>query len=313
MSGNPGAFGTLPLDPISWGRFGLWSVAGLAMLSVHIGVGVWALRPPPAEPASPEPPAAIAIELAPETVAPLAQDEQITPQQTEAEAATAAQRIEATPRQVQSEQIVEVEPDVVEPPETPDQNPADEPPVEADRPEPDPAEQDDPVDEAEPPLEAVNLPIPRQRPAFTSRGDDTPRQARGQAVRAPQAASAASRQTPRAQIRARQAPLAAARETNRGAGRSISPARWQSRLLAHLERRKRYPSGARSRREQGTAHVRFSIDGNGNVTAVRLARSSGFPELDQEVVAMVRRASPVPAPPPGVNRTLTVPVRFRIR
>jgi periplasmic protein TonB len=28
---------------------------------------------------------------------------------------------------------------------------------------------------------------------------------------------------------------------------------------------------------------------------------------------MVRRASPVPAPPPGVNRTIMVPVRFNLR
>ena len=93
----------------------------------------------------------------------------------------------------------------------------------------------------------------------------------------------------------------------------MSPAKWPSRLMAHLERRKRYPSGARSRREQGTAYVRFRIDDAGNVLSVSLARSSGSPELDSEVVEMVRRASPVPAPPPGINKTITAPVRFTVR
>jgi protein TonB len=59
--------------------------------------------------------------------------------------------------------------------------------------------------------------------------------------------------------------------------------------------------------------VRFTIDERGNVLSASLARSSGFAELDQEVVALVRRASPVPAPPPGANRSITAPVRFSTR
>ena len=61
------------------------------------------------------------------------------------------------------------------------------------------------------------------------------------------------------------------------------------------------------------AQVRFRIDAQGHVLGVALARSSGFPELDAEVLAMVRRASPVPAPPPGAPLDLTVPVQFRVR
>ena len=44
-----------------------------------------------------------------------------------------------------------------------------------------------------------------------------------------------------------------------------------------------------------------------------LARSAGFTELDQEVIALVHRASPVPAPPAGAQRTITAPVRFNSR
>jgi protein TonB len=81
--------------------------------------------------------------------------------------------------------------------------------------------------------------------------------------------------------------------------------------MAHLERRKRYPAGARSRGETGIVTVRFTLDDGGNVLAVALAGSSGFPELDQEVVSLLRRASPVPPPPPGAKKTITAPVRFR--
>lgn len=139
---------------------------------------------------------------------------------------------------------------------------------------------------------------PREKPA------ERPRQ---QAQAPSRAASQAKSTT------AQQAPRAAAPQTSSGSASNVSPARWQSRLMAHLERRKRYPSAAKRQRKQGVAQVRFSIDANGNVGSVSLTRSSGVPELDAEVVSLVRRASPVPAPPPGVNRTIVVPIQFSLR
>ncbi|MGV6875613.1 energy transducer TonB family protein [Pseudochelatococcus sp. B33] len=68
--------------------------------------------------------------------------------------------------------------------------------------------------------------------------------------------------------------------------------------------------GVKSRGEQGTAYVRFRIDDNGNVLTASIARPSGYLELDAEVLDLVRRASPAPAPPSDANRTITAPVRF---
>jgi protein TonB len=93
----------------------------------------------------------------------------------------------------------------------------------------------------------------------------------------------------------------------------MSPADWKSKVMARLERNKRYPSGAQARHETGTAYVRFRIDGGGNVLSISLAGSSGFAELDAEVVALVRRASPLPPPPTGISKTITAPVRFSVR
>ena len=109
-------------------------------------------------------------------------------------------------------------------------------------------------------------------------------------------------------------PKESVRETAKAPAQAAGGSKqWQSRLMAHLERRKRYPAAAKRRRDEGVATVRFSIDASGNVLSAQLARSSGVPELDEEVVAMVRRASPVPAPPPGAKLDITVPVRFNIR
>lgn len=96
----------------------------------------------------------------------------------------------------------------------------------------------------------------------------------------------------------------------------IDPARWQGKVMAWLDRHKRYPAAARANREEGTAEVTFAIDPGGRVLGARISRSSGSPALDRAAVEMVTRASPVPAPPAGIARpslSLTVPVDFRMR
>jgi protein TonB len=97
---------------------------------------------------------------------------------------------------------------------------------------------------------------------------------------------------------------------------SVSPARWQSRVLAWINRHKRYPRGAKSRREEGMVQVSFAINASGSVVSARIASSSGNPELDKAALEMLHRASPVPAPPPEIasNRmSLSVPVQFNLR
>ncbi|WP_292613176.1 TonB family protein, partial [Nitrobacter sp. 62-13] len=81
------------------------------------------------------------------------------------------------------------------------------------------------------------------------------------------------------------------------------------RLLAHLNRNKRFPRGAGT----GTASVAFTIDRAGRVLAARLVGSTGDARLDAEAVSLLKRASPLPPPPEGFGKgriALTVPVRF---
>lgn len=87
-------------------------------------------------------------------------------------------------------------------------------------------------------------------------------------------------------------------------------ASWKSELMAQLNRYKRYPSGTD---RSGTATVAFHINRSGEVTSARLMHSSGDSALDQEAVALPRRASPLPKPPDGLasgSIALTVPIRF---
>ncbi|MDF3812873.1 energy transducer TonB, partial [Rhodopseudomonas sp. BAL398] len=91
---------------------------------------------------------------------------------------------------------------------------------------------------------------------------------------------------------------------------------YRDRLAAHLQRFKRYPSGAKSSGAQGTALLSFTVGRNGRVLGSRLARSSGNAALDAETLAMIRRAEPLPAFPPQMTQSslsFTVPVRFSLR
>jgi protein TonB len=88
---------------------------------------------------------------------------------------------------------------------------------------------------------------------------------------------------------------------------------WAGLVLGRLEQFRRFPAAARRARQEGVCHVRFTIDRKGHVLASVLARTSGHELLDREAVTLVRRADPLPAPPPelqGETITLTVPVEF---
>jgi len=99
---------------------------------------------------------------------------------------------------------------------------------------------------------------------------------------------------------------------NVGVGRSDADSNYAGLVSAHLRRHQQYPTEARSRGDQGTATVSFSLDGGGRVTSSNLVRGSGIASIDQEVQAMVRRSSPFPAPPSGRGVSFTVPVSFRL-
>jgi periplasmic protein TonB len=98
---------------------------------------------------------------------------------------------------------------------------------------------------------------------------------------------------------------------------SAAVASWKMEILALLERKKRYPSAAQARREQGIAQVSFTLDRQGRVIESRVVRSSGAADLDEEALAMLHRAQPFPPWPPhdfpGERVNLTVPIRFTLK
>ena len=129
-------------------------------------------------------------------------------------------------------------------------------------------------------------------------------------------ASAALLATAPPRAEAQPAPSAAAPSPGQAPSIARVQASWQKRLIDHLNRHKRYPDAARSRRAQGIVVVAFRLDGSGQVVASRVTKSSGSLALDDEALAVLKRASPLPAPPEqiaGPMLDLVLPIQFRIK
>ena len=90
---------------------------------------------------------------------------------------------------------------------------------------------------------------------------------------------------------------------------------YRALLSAWLESHKRYPDTARQRGEEGNAVLRFEVDRNGHVIAYTVAKSSGYPDLDESVEAMMRGATlpPFPAEMPQPRMEVSVTIRFSLR
>jgi protein TonB len=136
-------------------------------------------------------------------------------------------------------------------------------------------------------------------------------------LRKPRAVEAAA-VTEAGQGRARTSRQEAVAGGTRGAATSAGAAQvasWRAQVIAHLARFKRYPAAAEEREITGRSGLIFTLSKSGQVLGVSLAGSSGHSILDQEALAMVRRAAPFPAAPAGTPAThsFTTAVRFDMR
>ncbi len=88
---------------------------------------------------------------------------------------------------------------------------------------------------------------------------------------------------------------------------------WQSKVMAHLAQKKRYPRMARKRKQEGTVFVRFNVDKVGNVGNVEVIKKSKFNLLNKEAIAVVVRATPLPIPPGDFlvsQKKIIIPIKF---
>lgn len=87
---------------------------------------------------------------------------------------------------------------------------------------------------------------------------------------------------------------------------------YRGALSGWLENHKHYPESARARGEEGRVVLRFRVDRYGRLLDYAVVGSSGYPELDAAVDAMMRGATlpPFPADMTANDIQVTVTVRF---
>lgn len=82
-----------------------------------------------------------------------------------------------------------------------------------------------------------------------------------------------------------------------------------------IEQAKRYPREAQRKRCEGRVTLSCLINQNGEVQEIKLIQSSGYPILDEEGKATLRRASPFPSPLliEKERLTLEIPILFKLQ
>ena len=83
-----------------------------------------------------------------------------------------------------------------------------------------------------------------------------------------------------------------------------------------ISKQKKYPRIAQMRGWQGEIIAILEIDGQGNLLTSKIEKTSGFKILDKEVIAMIKRATPLPAPPMELKSKIlkiNVPISFKLQ
>lgn len=97
---------------------------------------------------------------------------------------------------------------------------------------------------------------------------------------------------------------------NKGAERS-----YFAELSAKLARHKRYPNRARRLHEEGIVVLFFIVNRDGNVIESHISQSSGYSKLDDAVLRMLKKASPLPAFTDEMEQSqlsINIPISFKL-
>lgn len=93
---------------------------------------------------------------------------------------------------------------------------------------------------------------------------------------------------------------------------------YQALLMAHLTKFKKYPQEAIVQKQEGVVRIRVSIDESGNVLSKELKKSCPYAVLNDEVLSLFKRASPLPKPPKemlknGDKISFVMPIDYNIK
>lgn len=264
--------------------------SAIVVFGLHAGLVAYAYLQPPAEEAIEEPEGAFMMELAPLPVAAASDAAEAPGPPAEATLPPVAEKTptETTPEVTPPKEDplpVAPEPELAMPMPTPVEEPKEE--KEEEKPvEKQVVKEEEKKEEKEPELEKAKAQeaMVKSAPVTPSVASDQNTAARRQGI------------------------------TERKSDQAMS---WAKALISHLGKNRRgYPVAASRAGQQGEVQVAFKIDRQGQVLSVRVVKSSKSAPLDDEALAMVRRAAPLPVPPDevgGDSFEFVMPIQFTIK
>ena len=101
------------------------------------------------------------------------------------------------------------------------------------------------------------------------------------------------------------------KQAGQSQGRAGNASNMLGRIYGAINRHKHYSNRARSARMQGTVVVDFCCNGSGSFRHLRVAKSSGHNQLDQDALNTVRKAS-AHFPAEAFGKTFKVPIKFTL-
>jgi protein TonB len=176
-----------------------------------------------------------------------------------------------------------------------------------------PVEKEEPkVEKSEPsqPKPVVAAPLPKTVEKAPAMREPRPAESKPS-----QPASAPSASSQTSSAKGKLGGLAAAGMSEAGVGTATARASYLDKLESWLAAHKHYPRAARHLGLEGVAILRFTLGRDGSVLSHSIEKSSGSEILDREVEATLRRAAPLPPPPPnlkGDELNFRFPIRFRL-
>lgn len=73
--------------------------------------------------------------------------------------------------------------------------------------------------------------------------------------------------------------------------------RWQKSVTKKIAKKETYPRASLRKELEGKVEVEINVDRDGNIVAHLVTESSSHDVLDREIPKLMKRVSPLPAPP----------------
>jgi protein TonB len=306
-----------PSDRPRLSRIGLvssrrWPLAAGTAVMVHLAVlGAILALPHRVTHDDEAPPIAVVIlETAPEAAASLLQEQAPTAPEPPTPEAPPQSEVQPQPPPPPAE----APPPEAQTPPPPPESQAPPPPVEPEAPPPPPPPEvpAPPPPVLEPPPQPPPPPVPHPPPPSPHPPVQSPPAFRPRTVPAAR--------SPTTNLAERPTPSSAPATPTQAAPQARPPSAselgaYRDRLAAHLKAYQRYPALARTRREEGLVVVDVTIRRDGGIVTMTIEHGSGSQLLDDEALATLKRADPLPAMPtevPGATMALMFPLRFHL-